>query len=115
MFLHDTPKAREFQVHMNAYAHNSQPLLELNFSPHEIVFHTRQRNPLTSDLNLSRNTSKTCISQYCSQLLNTHILIKRTYVPSFTKPFQSLFPNIALLWKPHCYQVTLQYMNILLK
>ena len=30
MFLHDTPKDWAFQVHMYAYAHNSQPLSELN-------------------------------------------------------------------------------------
>ena len=49
MFLHDTPKDWAFQVHMHAYAHNSQPLSELNISPHEIVFHTRPRIPLTFD------------------------------------------------------------------
>ena len=68
MFLHDTPKDWAFQVHMYAYAHNSQPPTELNVSPHEIVFHTQPRIPLTFDLNLNRNTTKTCISQYCSQL-----------------------------------------------
>ena len=46
MFLHDTPKDWAFQVHMYAYAHYSQPLSELNVSPHEIVFHTRPRIPL---------------------------------------------------------------------
>ena len=66
--LHDTPKDWAFQVHMYAYAHNSQPLSELNVSPHEIVFHTRPRIPLTFDLNLTRDTCKTCISRYCSQL-----------------------------------------------
>ena len=68
MFLHDTPEDWAFQVHMYAYAHNSQPLSELNISPHEIVFHTRPRKPLTFDLNLTRDTSKPCISRYCSQL-----------------------------------------------
>ena len=68
MFLHDTPKDWAFQVHMYAYAHNSQPLSELNVSPHETFFHTRPRIPLTFDLNLNRDTSKTCISRYCSQL-----------------------------------------------
>ena len=38
MFLHDTPQDRAFQVNMNAYAHNSQPLSELNVSPHELSF-----------------------------------------------------------------------------
>ena len=68
MFLHDTPKDWAFQVHMYAYAHNSKPLSELNIPPHEIVFQTRPRIPLTFDLNLNRDTSKTCISRYCSQL-----------------------------------------------
>ena len=45
LFLHDTPKDWAFQVHMYPYAHNSQPLSELNISPHEIVFHTRPRIP----------------------------------------------------------------------
>ena len=47
MFLHNTPQDWAFQVHMYAYAHNSQPLSELNFSPYEIVCHTRPRIPLT--------------------------------------------------------------------
>ena len=68
MFLHDTPKVWAFQVHMFAYAHNSQPLSELNISPQEIVFYTRSRITLTFDLNLNRNTSKQCIPKYCSQL-----------------------------------------------
>ena len=68
IFLHDIPRDWAFQVHMYAYAHNSQPLSVLNVSPHEIVFHTRPRIPITFDLNLNRNTFKTCISKYCSQL-----------------------------------------------
>ena len=68
MFLYDTPKNWVFQVHMYAHAHNSQPLSELNVSPHEIVFHTRPRIPLTFDLIPTRDTSKTCISRYCLQL-----------------------------------------------
>ena len=68
MFLHDTPKDWAFKVHMYAYAHNSQPLSDLNVSPHEIVFHTRPRIPLTFDLNLTGDTSKTCFSRYCSRI-----------------------------------------------
>ena len=67
-FLHDTPKGWAFQVHMYAYAHNSQHLSEPKVSPHEIVFHTHPRIPLTSDLNPNRITSKLCIFKYCSQL-----------------------------------------------
>ena len=83
MFLHDTPKDSAFQAHLYAYAHNSQPLSELNVSPHEIVFHTRF--PLTFDLNLNRNTSKTCISQYCSQLPEHSHYGKKELNPFFYK------------------------------
>ena len=68
MFLHHTPKDWAFQVHIYAYANNSQPLSELNVSLHEILFHTQPRLTLTFDLNLNCNTSKTCIAKYCSQL-----------------------------------------------
>ena len=68
MFLHDTSKDWAFQVHLYAYAHNSQPLSELNVCPHEIVFHTRSRIPLTFDLKFNWISSKLCISQYCSQI-----------------------------------------------
>ena len=53
---------------MYAYAYNFQPLSELNVSPREIVFHAQPKIPLTFDLNLNRNTSKLCVSKYCSQL-----------------------------------------------
>ena len=55
MFLHDTPKDWAFQVHMYAYAQNSQPLSEPSISPQEDGFHPRPRVPLTFDLN--RDTS----------------------------------------------------------
>ena len=80
MFLQNTTQDWAFQVHMYAYAHNSQPISELNVSPYEIVFHTRVGIPLTFDLNLNRNSSKSCISQNCSQL-------------SFIKLFLDLFHN----------------------
>ena len=66
--LHDTPKDWAFQVHMYAYAHNSQPLSELNVSPHEIVFHTRPRIPLKFDLNLNREYFQ---NMYFTLLLST--------------------------------------------
>ena len=45
LFLHNTPENWSTQVHMYSYAHNSQPLSELNLSPYEIVFHTIPRSP----------------------------------------------------------------------
>ena len=93
MFLHDTPKDWAFQVHMYAYAHNSQPLSQLNISPHEIVFHTRPRIPLTFDLNVNRDTSKTCISRYCSQLPEHSHYHKSDLNPFFTEHFQNSFHN----------------------
>ena len=95
MFLHDTPKDWAFQVHMYAYAHNSQPLSELNVSTHEIVFHTRPRIPFTFDLNPYRDTSKTCISRYCSQLPEHSHYDKLDLNPFFyrtlSKPIQQWF------------------------
>ena len=46
MFSHDTPEKCSIQVHFLAYAHNTQPLSHLEFSIHEIVFHTQPRIPL---------------------------------------------------------------------
>ena len=93
MFLHDTPKDWAFQVHMYAYAHNSQPLSELNVSPHEIVFHTRPRIPLTFDLNLNRDTSKTCISRYCSPLPEHSHYDKTDLNPFFYRPLSKPIPQ----------------------
>ena len=89
--LHDTPNDWAFQVHMYAYAHNSQPLSELSISPHEIVFHTRPRIPLTFDLNLNRDTFKTCISRYCSQLPEHSHYDKSDPNPFFIEHFQNPF------------------------
>ena len=55
-FLHNTPENWSTQVHMYAYAHNSQPLSELNLSPYEIVLHTIPRIPINFELNLQRDT-----------------------------------------------------------
>ena len=93
MFLHDTPKDWAFQVHMYAYAYNSQPLSELNISPHEIVFHTRPRIPLTFDLNLNRDTSKTCNSRYCSQLPEHSHNDKSDLNPFFYKTLSKPIPH----------------------
>ena len=68
VFVQNSPEDWVHQVHMYAYAHNSQPLYSIKVSPHEIVFHTRTRIPLLFDLNPNRDTNKTCISQYCSKL-----------------------------------------------
>ena len=93
MFLHDTPKDWAFQVHINAYAHNSQPLSELIISPHEIVFHTRPRIPLTFDLNLNRHTSKTCISRYCSKLPEYSQYDKSDLNPFFNRTLSKPIPH----------------------
>ena len=93
MLLHDTPKDWAFQVHMYAYAHNSQPLSELNVSPHEIVFHARPRIPLTFVLNLTRDTSKICISRYCSQLPEHSHYDKSDLNPFFHRKLSKPIPQ----------------------
>ena len=94
MFLHYTPKDWAFQVNMYVYAHNSQPLSEINVSPHEKVFHTQPRIPLTFDQNLNRNASKLCFSKYCSQL-QEHSYYDKTYLNPF---FQSTLSKPFLQW-----------------
>ena len=51
LFLHNTPENWSTQVHIYAYAHNSQPFSESNLSPYEIVFHTIPRIPINFELN----------------------------------------------------------------
>ena len=93
MFLQNTPKDWAHQVHMYAFAHNSQPLSTLNISPHELVFHTRPRNPLTFDLNLNRSKNNTCISQNCSQLPEHSQYDKTDLNPFFYKSFSKTIPQ----------------------
>ena len=66
---------------------------ELNVSPHEIVFHTRPRIPLTFDLNLTRDTSKTCISRYCSQLPEHSHYDKSDLNPFFHRTLSKPIPQ----------------------
>ena len=81
VFPQNTPKDWAYQVHMYAYAHNSQPLSSLNDSPHEIVFHTRPRIPLTFDLNLNRDAHQILYFTYGYTLrkINSHVYITKTY------------------------------------
>ena len=73
LYLPNTPENWSTQVHMYAYAHNSQPLSELNLSPYEIVLHTIPRIPIIFELNLQRDTYRNCTSQFCQNLpLHTH-------------------------------------------
>ena len=68
LFLHNTPENWCTQVHMYAYAHNTQPLSELYLSPYEIVFHTIPRIPINFELNFQIDTSRNCTSQNCQDL-----------------------------------------------
>ena len=68
LFLHNTTENWSTQVHMYAYAHNSQPLSELNLSPYEIVFQTITRIPINFELNFQRDTYRNCTSQFCQNL-----------------------------------------------
>ena len=56
--------------------------LSLHVSPHENVFHTRPRIPITFDLSLNRDANKTCISQYCFKLPE-HSRYDKTYLNPF--------------------------------
>ena len=105
-----------FQVHVYAYAHNSQPLSEHNVSPHEIVFHTRPRIPLTFDLNFSRDTSKTCISRYCSQLPEHSHYNKSDLNPIFYRTLSKPIPQWFLAVETAMLQIySTVYENTLRK
>ena len=98
MLLHDMPPEDwAFQVHMYAYAHNSQPLSELNISPHEIVFHTRPRIPLTFDLSFTRDTSKHVFHVFVLIFQNILVMTKQIFIRFFTKHLQNPFHNGFLL------------------
>ena len=81
---------------MYAYAHNSQPLSDLNDSPHEIVFHTQPRTPIIFDLNLNWSKSEICISKYCSQLPEHSRYDKTDLNPFFYKTLSKPFPLLFL-------------------
>ena len=73
LFLHNTPENWSTQVHMYAYAHNSQPLSEISLAPSEILFHTIPRSPITFELNLQKDIYRNCTSQFCQNIpLHTH-------------------------------------------
>ena len=116
MFLQDTPKDWAFQVHMHAHAQNSQPLSELNVSLHENVFHTRPRILLTFDLNLNRDTFKTCISNFCSHLPKHSQYDKTDLKPFVYKTLSKPIPHWFLALETAMLQIfSVIYENTLRK
>ena len=93
MFLQNTPKDWAHQVHMYAFAHNSQPLSALIVSPHELVFNIRPRIPLTFVLNLNHNKNNTCISQYCTHLPEHSHYDKTDINPFFHRTLSKPIPQ----------------------
>ena len=110
MFLQKTTKDWEIQVHMYAYALNSQPLSELNVPPREIFFHKRPRMPLTFVLKLNRNTTTTCIPKYCSHLPEQSHHDKTDLNPLFTKHSPNIIPQWFLAVKTYStvYEYTIK-------
>ena len=92
-FLHNTPEIWSTQVHMYAYAHNSQPLSELNLSPYEIVFHTIPRIPINFELNLQRDAYRNCTSQFCQNLPLHTYYDKSSLNPFFYKTLSRPIPQ----------------------
>ena len=90
---------------MYAYAHNSQPLSELNLSPYEIVFHTIPRIPINFEFNLQRDTYRNCTSQYCQELpLHTHY-DKSNLNPFFHKILAKPIPQWILATETAMIQI----------
>ena len=63
MFLHDTPRNWSIQVHFFAYARVTQPLLHLQNSRYEMVFHSQLHIPMNFQLCLSRNSFRECTAE----------------------------------------------------
>ena len=105
LFLHNTSENWSTQVHMYAYANNSQPLSELNLSPYEIVFHTIPRIPINFELNLQRDTYRNCTSHFCQNSpLHTHY-DKSNLNPFFHKILSKPIPQWILATKTAMIQI----------
>ena len=103
----------KFKCTLLTFAQNSQSLLALNFSPHELVFHIRPRLPLTLDLYLTRNKNNTCILQFCSQIPEYSHYDKTDLKLFFTKHSRNLFHNSFLQLKLLCHKFIQKYITIL--
>ena len=68
MFLRNTPKNWFIPVPFSGYAHKTKPLPRLHISSYEKVFHKPPRISLIFQLNLSQNSIRECIAQWCSEL-----------------------------------------------
>ena len=107
LFVHTKLENWSFQIHTYAYAHNSQPLSELNHSPYEVVFHTKPRIPINFELNLQRDIYiyRNCTSQYCQDLpLHTHYE-KSNLNPFFHKILSKPFPQWILATETAIIQI----------
>ena len=90
---------------MYSYAHNSQPLSEINLSPYERVFHTIPRIPINFELNLQRDTYRNCTCQFCQTLpLNTHY-DKSNLNPFFHKILSKPVPQWILATETAMIQI----------
>ena len=90
---------------MYAYAHNSQPLSELNLSPYEIVFQTKPSIPINFDLNLQRDTYRNCTSQYCQDLPLHQHYDKSNLNPFFHKKISKPIPQWILATETAMIQI----------
>ena len=105
LFLHNTPENWSTQVHMYAFAHNSQPLSEIILPPYEIVFHTIPRIPINFELNLQIYTYRNCTSQYCQDLpFHTHYEKSNLY-PFFHKILSKPIPQWILATETAIIQI----------
>ena len=90
---------------MYAYAHNSQPLSELNFSPYEIGYHIIPRIPINFELNLQRDTYRNCTSQFCQNLPLHTLYDKSNLNPLFHKILSKPIPQWILATETAMIQI----------
>ena len=92
-FLHNTPENWSTQVHMYAYAHNSQPLSELNLSPYEIVFQTIPRNPISLNSIFKEIVIETVLLNTVKNYHFIHTMTNQIQTLSSIESYQNDFHN----------------------
>ena len=93
MFLNDTPKRLGISSPYVRICTQFTTSFRTQCFSSQNCFHTRPRIPLTFDLNLNRNTSKHCISKYCSQLPEYSHYDKTDLNPFFYRTLSKPIPH----------------------
>ena len=91
LFLQNPPTNWSFRTQMYAYAHNTTPLSQLKLFPHQIVYHTHPRIQLKFSLNLTRDSSKTCLASFAIIFHLILVIVTKISIPSLNPSPKTYF------------------------